>query len=580
MSLYSFDFDFLPPPPRSQLSWGSESSRARLPNFNNVEELRQFMASLFIFPFPIPHLMLQMKVGAVILGFLLLMYLLIIGRRMYERNFWILRIFKTRTGPVIAPNTILAFIVIEGAFVVVFIAMILELRYYYVVGSDKPKNILLWILLPWSILIFGAFSAALGTHYATPRDPTPLRRDGKHTIKTYLTKIVENAITVNLLAVLIPVLTCTSVAIPSFVANARQIRAYNREKEWQLKHAKEDQFNQQMVLEAQEVWYQQLKAIKIASTTFCLWSFWGLFCFVLYTALAVRLIRAVKVELNKTSLEQLNFIVTTICATSSHRDQIPISKPEQPDSNFLAVNDARRDHHISSEDAFVNRLPLWSEGGGGASVSHDGRHSHSGLRDLGCTVVVEDVPRSLDQCVHELVIQQDTRDSIHSARSFQDKDKGHKDEDSSSFTQPSKFRLRLPNFIMTQKMTEKRRKESMQCSINEQKVELKKAMVNIVVQTLVISPGCACFTSIVLMFGLTFFGSYEQPTPNRIATYAQRFAGIALLAVLYTIILFGSICAFCVFFRVYEPVLVKNGDNESRNRPTSTVLSEGDQDGQ
>ncbi|PWN37574.1 uncharacterized protein FA14DRAFT_183516 [Meira miltonrushii] len=577
MSLYSFNFDLLPPPPRSRLSWGSESSRAKLPDFKNVEELRQFMTNLFIFPFPIPHLMLQMKVGAGVLSLLLLVYLLIIARRMYERNFWILRIFKTPTGSVIAPNTILAFIVIEGAFVIVFIAMMLELRYYYIVGSDKPKNILLWILLPWSILIFGAFSAALGTHYATPRSPTISRKDGKHTFKTFLAKIGGHAITVNLLAIFIPAITCISVAIPSFIANARQVKGCDREKEWQLRYASEEHFDQQMVLEAQHIWYQQLKAIKIASATFCLWSFWGLFCFALYTALALRLIRAVKIELGKTELKQLKFIVTTICATSSHRDPIPAMRPEQPDPNFLHVVDARREHHISSEDAFVNRLPLWSETGSGASVSHEGQHSHSGLRDLGCTVIVEHIPQSLDQCIHELVVHQDTCDSIHSARSVHDEDKEHKDEDSSTFTQAIKSRLKLPNFIMTQKMIDKRRKESMQFSINEQKIELKKAMVNIVIQTLVISPGCACLSAIVLMFGLTFFGSLEQPTPNRIATYAQRFAGIALLAVLYTIILFGSICAVCVFFRVYEPIFVKNADNESRNRPTSTILSEGDQ---
>lgn len=498
---------------------------------------------------------------------------------MYERNFWLFRIVKTSAGSVIAPNTILTFIVIQGTFVVIFIAMILELRFYYIPNSNKPKNILLWILLPWSILVFGAFFAALGAHYATPRDPTPIRKDGKQNIKSFFNFIGQHAITLNLLAILIPTFTCVSVAIPSFIANSIQVRTYEREKEWQLKYSNVNEFTQEMVLEGQEIWYENLKAIKIASITFCVWSFWGLFCFVTYTAFAFRLIKAVKIELGKTKLEELKFIVTTVCATSSHKSQsLPtttrtrtIKPPNLHNPELLGVVG---NHHISSEDAFVNRLPLWSERGGiGANISNDGQQSHSGLGDLGCKVIVEHIPRSFDGCVPELVIHQESCDSIHSACSFNEVNKEPKQEQQHSTS--NKFpRFKLPNFIMTQKMIDKRQKESMNYSINEQKIELKKAMVNIIIQTLVISPGCAVLSAIVLMFGLTFYGSLEQPTPNRIATYAQRFAGIALLAVLYTIILFGSICAFCVFFRVYEPIFVKNGENESSNPALSTIISE------
>lgn len=100
MSLYSYDFDLLQRPPRSPLSWGSENTRAVLPDFQSVEELRMFVTRLFVYDFGYAAFV-QIKVGIALFGAMLIVCFLVIGRRMYERNFWIFRIIRVSSGPII-----------------------------------------------------------------------------------------------------------------------------------------------------------------------------------------------------------------------------------------------------------------------------------------------------------------------------------------------------------------------------------------------------------------------------------------------------------------------------------------------
>lgn len=105
MSLYSYNFHLLPKPPRSSLSWGNENTRAVLPNFETVEELRIFVKRFFVYNFA-NSAFLQIKIGIAIFGTMLLVSFLIIGRRMYERNFWIFRIIRVSSGPIIVVSTL------------------------------------------------------------------------------------------------------------------------------------------------------------------------------------------------------------------------------------------------------------------------------------------------------------------------------------------------------------------------------------------------------------------------------------------------------------------------------------------
>lgn len=104
MSLYSYNFNLLPRPARSSLSWGNEKTRAVLPDFKTVVELKDFLGRLFVYDFG-NAFFLQIKIGIAMFGAMLIVSFLIIGRRMYERNFWIFRIIRISSGPIIVVSS-------------------------------------------------------------------------------------------------------------------------------------------------------------------------------------------------------------------------------------------------------------------------------------------------------------------------------------------------------------------------------------------------------------------------------------------------------------------------------------------
>lgn len=103
MSLYTHNFNLLPRPPRSSLSLGSESARARLPDVQNVAQLSEFVHRLVFWDvaYSVPSIYTQLKVGASITCVLIFLVMAICVRRMYERSFWIIRLMKRPSGVVI-----------------------------------------------------------------------------------------------------------------------------------------------------------------------------------------------------------------------------------------------------------------------------------------------------------------------------------------------------------------------------------------------------------------------------------------------------------------------------------------------
>lgn len=232
MSLYSQNITFHIPPPRSILSWGPETSRAKFPDFIDLNELRQFMSSLFIFLFPNPIVAIQMKVGVACLSVIIFFCLVILIRTIVTKNFWLFRILKTPTGPVIVPNAILAFFLIEMCFIVTLIATAIVIQFSYVEGPKKPKNLILWILLPWSTMLFGIFIVILGMSHANPSACTANFANRKFSWQFFFRRIRGHSITINLVTFAIPFFAGVSVAIPAIIANARQAKVFYRELEW------------------------------------------------------------------------------------------------------------------------------------------------------------------------------------------------------------------------------------------------------------------------------------------------------------------------------------------------------------
>lgn len=570
MSLYSHSFNLLSPPPRNAYSWGEESTRAKLPNFDNVNELSEFIHRLFIFRFQVINITLQIKIGCACLGFLIVICTLIIARRMYERNFWVFRFVKTPSGMIIVPNTMLSFIVIESGFVVVLIALILEVRNFYDKNTDKPNNILLWWLLPWCILIFGPFFAALGTHYATPKTLNNMSKQNQGGFKARIKAILSNAVLANILAILIPCFTCVTVAVPSFIANAKYMRAKRRQEEWQIHYKSEIDFTQEMVIEAQFTWFEALSGMKFMSITYSIWFFWAIFCFFLYTSLSLRLVRAIYKEVKKTKREEMLFIATKTERTiSQHHSKFKskrMNKNEGMRENIgeeveMNIRQQSRLPNIIEDDAKENEIREI------ATMQH-------GLQSAINFDAYQLDTNEYSYVAHDSNLRLGYPNSLQDKRNLRSQSSIRLDKKTASQEDRNTagLKIRLPNLVISQKKLDKRTKESMLASMDELKKELRKAAFNIIAQCLAISPGCALMGGIALMLALTCYGSFEQPSKDGLGTYFERFMGIAVLFVIYTIIVLGSGCFVCVLFRVYEPIFVKSGNSSKETECRETML--------
>lgn len=101
MSLYSYSFNYLPPPDRSTTSFGPEDIRARFPNFQNVDEMKEFIMRLFVLQFQINHSFVQIKFGASLFVVIVFNGILITIRRMYDKSFWVARLVKRPSGTIV-----------------------------------------------------------------------------------------------------------------------------------------------------------------------------------------------------------------------------------------------------------------------------------------------------------------------------------------------------------------------------------------------------------------------------------------------------------------------------------------------
>jgi hypothetical protein len=104
MSLYSYNFQLLPRPPRSVFSLGPESTRAILPDFGSVAQLSEFNRRLVVLQLS-PNTFIQAKVGASFTIFLLCLVVLIVSRKIYEGSNWFFRIIKRPEGNILVVSS-------------------------------------------------------------------------------------------------------------------------------------------------------------------------------------------------------------------------------------------------------------------------------------------------------------------------------------------------------------------------------------------------------------------------------------------------------------------------------------------
>jgi hypothetical protein len=225
MSLYSYDnITYLPPPPRTALSFGPERTRARLQDFETVEHLSQFVERLFVSDMSyLPSLRVHLIFSASFTCFLVLLAFFILCKRMYDQSFWIIRIIKRPTGNVLVPNSIICFALVEGLFGACFVTMMWYIYATFYTKTVPPRFHPAWFLLPWCPLITGAVWAAWGLFFATP-----VRLQEEESRTGRLRYLSSHACFTNSVGVVTPLLMCVTIVIPCIKANIIWNNAYHR----------------------------------------------------------------------------------------------------------------------------------------------------------------------------------------------------------------------------------------------------------------------------------------------------------------------------------------------------------------
>jgi hypothetical protein len=144
MSLYSHNFDLLPRPDRSIFSLGNESTRATIPDFESVEQLRDFTRRIVVLKLEVPTIFIQVKIGCAFMVLLVLLFILIFARRIHQRSFWIIRLVRRPEGTVLIPNAILAFSLLEANFSILFVAFLFRVIYVFEKHTLEPWHSYLW----------------------------------------------------------------------------------------------------------------------------------------------------------------------------------------------------------------------------------------------------------------------------------------------------------------------------------------------------------------------------------------------------------------------------------------------------
>lgn len=411
---------------------------------------------------------------------------------------------------------------------------------------------LLWILLPWCSLIFGAFLATIGTYYATPKGVRHgIKNKDQHS--NPIKRFFLHAWTANVLALSIPIICCISIAIPSFIANAHYMQARSEQLSWLTRYDQATYFTQEMVIEVQLIWYKALRAMRLTAIIYLLWFVWAMVCFVLYTFLSVRLVKAILTEMKKTRMEEMKFLVTTL--------RVPIQDEfsEIDDAQNIPMNDFQfpAGHGLEEGERITKQ-----NNPNILMVIREEQNDQTQFRKDGAPFNVRIAHKTPS---NELLLQQNQLKNKTSEKTLQGQNVSN-DKKREESPKKSKSIKRLSNLLMNQKRLDKKAKTIKLTSINEQKRELKIAAFNILAQVMVISPGCIIFGGIALFLGLTVYGGYEQPlfmgNSNGIGTYFERFFGVAIIFVLYAVIVLGAFIFFCILLRVYEPVFVKNYQNQ------------------
>ncbi|CAD7061732.1 unnamed protein product [Tilletia caries] len=157
-------FNLLPPPPPTAFShYDDAANRMRLPDFQNVQEARDFLNRMFV----CHHSAALTAARTAFAGLVAALFITIAARDVWlyaERRRWLLRMVNTPEGVVIVPSITAVWATFGSIYLALnFTEAFVELAYLH---QDLPTpHMPLWVILQFIPLVYAIFWASCGSYY-------------------------------------------------------------------------------------------------------------------------------------------------------------------------------------------------------------------------------------------------------------------------------------------------------------------------------------------------------------------------------------------------------------------------------
>ncbi|SPO40186.1 uncharacterized protein PSFLO_05668 [Pseudozyma flocculosa] len=501
-------FDLPPPPAKSIYATirPHDWQRAWLPDFTTAEDpvgaLQHFLYRLFHIDLA-NAVWIQAKVLSILCIILLVAMILILARRYHERSLWFFRFQRRSNGTLVIPNTVISFTVMLLFYCLLCTAINWVLVAFGPHGA-RPNHIQLWVSLIWIPLALGAYLYLIGITLARPNALESLSpQHGRP--KSLAVRLGITPMVFNIGFMFAPLLHVAAILGPSIRSDQHWQRALDKFDAWQHRWAgsTDRQLSREMLLEAQDIWYEVLHSCYQLCVSFSIWTVTGAGIGLALAFSGGRLALLIHNQIKTMrSLKTLRSLHETAAAEAIAQ---PGAKAEVKLRRARRKSGKVRRHRdltfASAVDALRRR---W------ATTPSEESHGTD----------TEDYEES------------QTESMFFSAAQLEEQD------------------TPAPNFFPAVKPSTFHRppKVTAQKGQRAQRRYLERFLADLMVQICGIVVGCFVYAGISLLMAIQWYACWEANRGDRVLT-------MGLLGIDYGLIMCGTMVFACILGRTYEPVL-------------------------
>ncbi|KAK0530765.1 hypothetical protein OC842_003825 [Tilletia horrida] len=254
-SIYS-RFNLLPPPPPTIFSRDTSPNRARLPEFENAQDVSDFLIKIVLRPrSPLTYEMLPFEAAYIL--FLISYVACAIVLKIKNGSWWVIRMSLRENGRVIIPHTHNLWTLLIGAFGIIFAAVCVLTRICNDRQEAFPHRGLVWTLM-WSPLCLGSAYQGWALYYA--------ETDGQRSLTDRISskrRYVPPAWLLNSFFILLPIIGTFACLYPAIDSDKKYQAVTRLWLSWKARYGSEQELSQEMLLDAQQIWYDLIRAAYI-----------------------------------------------------------------------------------------------------------------------------------------------------------------------------------------------------------------------------------------------------------------------------------------------------------------------------